>query len=256
VALRARTVAKTQTVDEKVRALKRTAARNKREFFTLLPQALDDRSPKVRGNAVLLIAKHGYEDAAQLVEPLLYDRSESVRYDAAGSIGVLQRGSKSSPPGLLNLLRDSSALLRVQALENLAVLEDQGALPNVVPLLNDRNPIVRSYAASAIGELGGFAYFGNLLNGLASEKHERARIGFYEALFLLGKRELLPEMLGLLKSPSYQVRCAVANTLESLPLNTPEVRLAISALVDANRQPLAIADKTSIRRVLKGLRDL
>lgn len=247
--------AKRQTVDGRIELLQRTAGRDKRKFFRLLTRAFSDRSPRVRDKAVLLVIEHKLKDAAQLVEPLLYDNNEDVRYDAAECIGILQRGRKSSPPGLRDLLWDTSAAVRAQALESLALLEDQGALPKVVRLLADEDPVVRSYAASTVGTLSGFSYLKNVRRGLIREKHELARVGFYEALFLLGKREVLPEMLMLLQSSDYHVRCSVANTLKVMPLRAPEVELAIAALAAANRKPRAVADETTTR-VLKALRNV
>jgi len=246
--------AKTKTVSDRIELLQKTARRDKKKFFKLLTGAFSDRSPAVRDTAVLLVTKHRLNDAAQLVEPLLYDTNKDVRYDAAECIGILQRGRKSSPPGLRDLLRDHSAVVRAQALETLALLEDKGTLPKIVRLLSDGNPFVRSYAASAVGVLDGIAYLKNLSRGLSAEKYDLARVGFYEALFLLGKREIFPEMLALLESPDYHARCAVANTLEVMPLAGQEIKLATAALAAANRKPIAVADETTTRRVLKALR--
>ncbi len=254
MAQRIRRTARRQTVNGQVELLQQIAGRDKGEFLKLLPNALSNRSARVRDAAVRLVTEYRLTEAARLVERLLRDKNEDVRYDAAECVGFLQEGRKSSPSGLRDLLRDKSWLLRAQALENLALLEDNGALPDVVRLLSDEVPIVRSYAAGTVGMLGGLAYLKNLRRGLIREKHESARVGFYEALFLLGRREVLPEMLMLLQSSDYHVRCAVANALEAMPLRAPEAKLAIAALATANREPCAVADETTIRRVLKALR--
>jgi HEAT repeat protein len=244
---------KRRTVEERIKLLENTARHGKSEFFKLLSLALSDRSPSVRDEAVLLVTEHRLKRAAPLVEPLLYDDSEDVRYDAAECIGILQKGRNSSPPGLKDLLRDRSAVVRAQAVESLALLEDRSALPNVVLLLSDENPVVRSYAASMVGMLGGRAYLKIISRSLSRENHDLARIGLYEALFLLGKRKVLPAMLMLLESSDYRVRCSVANTLEVMPLRDAEVKVAIRALVAANRKPRAVADETTTRRVLQAL---
>jgi HEAT repeat protein len=112
------------------------------------------------------------KEAAPLVEPLLYGNNQNVRYYSAECIGILQRGRKSSPPGLRGLLRDTSALVRVQAVETLGLLEDQGALPGIARLLSDKDHLVRLYATSAVGTLGGFVYLKNIRRGLIREKDE------------------------------------------------------------------------------------
>ena len=63
----------------------------------------------------MLVTEHRLGEAVQLVEPLLKDINEDVRYDAAECIGILQMGSKSSHQGLRDLLRDPSALVRAEA---------------------------------------------------------------------------------------------------------------------------------------------
>jgi HEAT repeat protein len=245
---------KRQTVAQEVEALKRAAKRDKRKLLKLMPGALRHRSPKVRDCAVLLATKLHLKEAVHLVEPLLRDNNEGVRYDSAECVGILERGRKSSPAGLLNLLQDSSALVRAQALESLALLEDRKALPKIVQLLSDREPVVRSYAATTIGELNGTAFLRNIQSGLATERIELARVGFYEALFSLGYRKTLPDMLMLLQSSNYHVRCAAANALESMPLDAGEVELASGALRAASLKPLFRADETTTSRVLKTLK--
>ena len=254
MAQRTNGAAKRQTVNGQIELLRQTADSDRKEFFKLLPKALTDRSPTVRNTAVLLVTEHRLREAAPLVELLLYDNDQDVRYYAVECIGILQTGRKSSPPGLRRLLRDASSLVRVQAVETLGLLEDQRALPNIVRLLSDKDRIVRSYAASVVGTLGGFAYLKNIRRGLIRQKDELARVGLFEASFLLGEPKVVPEMLMLLQSSDYHVRCAVANTLEVMPLRTPEVQLAIAALASANRKPCGVADKTTIIRVLKALR--
>src|SRR3981081_1933220 len=114
-----------QTVGAQVELLRRTAERDTKEFLKLLPKALSHRSPTVRETAILLITEYRLAEAASLVEPLLCDKSKDVRYDAAESIGILQTGRKSSPHSLRDLLRDTSALVRAQAVESIALLEDK-----------------------------------------------------------------------------------------------------------------------------------
>jgi HEAT repeat protein len=246
---------KVQTVAGRVELLRKAAGHDQEEFLTILSKAFNDRSPTVRDTAVLVVIEHKLKDAAELVESLLRDNNENVRYDAAQCVGILQRGRKSSPPGLYRLLRDKRAIVRAQAVESIGLLEDQRALPKIVPLLSDKDPVVRSYAASTVGTLGGFVYLKNIRRGLVREKHELARVGFYEALFLLGERDVLPEMLKLLQSSDYHVRCSVANTLEVMPLATSDVELATTALLAASRKPCAVADQTTTSRVLKALRN-
>jgi HEAT repeat protein len=189
-----------------------------------------------------------------LVERLLTDESEEVRHDAAECVGFLSKGGKQPHKRLRALLRDKSALVRAQAAESLALIGDRGALLGIALLLADSDPMVRSYAAGTIADLGGSAYLKKIHSALTREKNDLARAGMLEALVLLGERFFLRDLLGLLKSSDYHVRCSVANALEFLPLSPSDRTLAIAALKRASREPLAIADGSTLKRVLRTLR--
>ena len=135
----------------------------------------------------------------------------------------------------------------------LALIGDRGALRRIARLLSDRDPIVRSYAAGAIADLQGSAYTKRIEGALAKEKHELARVGLLEAAFRFGKRGALGELLGLLTSRDYHVRCSVANVVEFLRLTPSERALAIDALKRAARKPLVFADASTVKRVLEAL---
>lgn len=241
------------TVDEKIEILRKVASADKKEFLKLLPKVLVDRSPTLREVAVLLVLEHRLKRAISTITPLLKDENENVRYSTAQCVGILLSTRQAPPPELTNLLADESALVRAQALESLTLLKEQAALPRIARLLSDEDPIVRSYAATAVGVLNGVEYVEKLRHCLLVEKHDLARVGFYESLFLLGERKLLPELLRMLRSRDYHVRCSVANTVEALPLRKPEVKMAISALTEASRNPIARADGDSVRRALESL---
>ncbi len=244
-----------RTVGDRIDFLERMAISGMPDLLKVLPGAFEDRSPTVRDKAVLLVTEHGLTEALPLVELLLRDNSEDVRYDAAECVGMLGKRGKSSHPGLRALLSDKSALVRAQAAESLALMGDQGALPKVARLLGDRAPFVRSYAAAAIGDMGGFKYLQRIRRVLRNEQSERARVGLLEALFRLGERGVLREFLGLLESPDYHIRCAVANALKLMPLEPSETQLALSALKKASGKPLAVADASTAKRVFRTLRD-
>lgn len=93
------------------------------------------------------------------------------------------------------------------------------------------------------GDLGGLKYLKKFRRGLESENSEGARAGFLDALFRLGDRDVLSEMLGLLESSDYQARCVVSVSLERTTMDDVKTRLAIAALTKANRNPIAVAEQ-------------
>lgn len=149
---------------------------------------------------------------------------------------------------------DKSFLVRIEAMESLAYLGDESALPAIANLLSYKNPLVRAYAARSIAALrGGRAYAQRLKNMLSLEKQESARAGLLEALFLLGEHETFTSLLGLLSSTDYRVRCAIANTLAEIPLDKNQRKAATLALMQAEQHAIAVADKTTVASTLKDL---
>ena len=244
------------TVERKIKSLRESAAKDRNAFLDSAPAALSARSPLVRETAILLIMEHEAKGVAELVEPLLYDHNDDVRYSAAMCIGLLNEGSGTNFPGLRHLLRDPVAVIRSQAVESVALLGDRSALPAVARLLSDKDPIVRSYAASTVGALRGSSYLKKLRHALTTEKQELARVGLFEALFQLGKRDVLPDMLELLSSSDYHVRCSVANSLEVMSLSPSDIHSVLKALTIAVQKPIAVADKTTTKRVRQRLKAL
>jgi HEAT repeat protein len=244
-----------ETVKNRLAILKRAASsRTNPISIDVLASAIRDPSPRVRSEAIQIISERKIEVALPIVDKLLSDKSESVRIDAIACLGLFQQRSKDSGKKIQRLLRDRSFLVRIEALESLAILRYQGALPLIVTLLNDKNPLVRAYAARAIAALGGVSYVERLQDILRLEKHESARAGFLEAMLLLGKKEVFGSFLELLHSRDYRVRCAVANALEEIPLDRAQTEFAVRALSEARQHALVLADKSSVSRVLRLLR--
>ena len=120
-----------------------------------------------------------------------------MRLEAAEAVGRLGSGNSRPHEGLRLLLRDQSPLVRIQALESLGLLQDLEVIPQIVERLSDDDPLVRAYAARAVADLGGASYASAIEDALRTETNEHARAGLTEALFLLGKSELLVELLAL-----------------------------------------------------------
>jgi HEAT repeat protein len=245
-----------QTVETRVASLERAVSSGKMPVSVdLLAKAMRDPSPSVRSKAVQIVAEHEVEAAVPIVKELLYDQSEQVRIEVVKCLGSFREISTQPREKIRSLLRDKSFLVRIQTLESLSLLRDQGALPSIAQLLADENPLVRAYSARSIAALGAVSYVQAIQDALRAEKQDPARVGFLEALFLLGKKEIFDTFLQLLLSPDYRVRCTVANALEEMPLDQFQIESAIAALTQAAPYALGVADKSSIARVLVKLRE-
>jgi len=84
---------------------------------------------------------------------------------------------------VLPSLRDRFNVARVSALECVACWGTAYHHKFVRPLQADSSPLVRAYAAWAIGELGGDSLASVLKGRLARERHQLAQAGLHEVLF-------------------------------------------------------------------------
>lgn len=245
---------KMKTVDERIAILERAASnRRPAELAPLLTVWMRDPSSSVRSKALQLAAEKKVKAAVYAVEKLLNDKSEKVRLTALECLGWLGKGNRRS---IRLLLRDSSFLVRIEALETLSVLRDHAALPGIAKLLRDKNGLVRAYAARSIAALHGSAHVKAIENGVQQEKQESARVGFLEALIILGRKNRFDEFLHLLSSKDYRVRCSVANALMDMRLDRSRMKLAIEALSRSKRHALGVADRSCAVLALGNLRKI
>lgn len=243
-----------RTVDERAAVLDSIHSTEGAAEVRLLEKAVCDRSPWVRLKAIDVISKLTASSALPLVESLLKDRSERVRYQAAKCLGHLLEDRGVSHQGLRLLLDDKSPLVRIEAIESLVLLNDRTSLALLSSKLADSDPLVRAYAARALGEMEGDSYVHAVEMALLSEADDSARAGMMEALLLLGRREIYPAFLELLNSSDYRVCCAVANGLDGLPLDRAQLKRGIAALSTAYQTGIGVADRATVGRVLNRLR--
>ena len=176
-----------------------------------------------------------------------------VRYTAAECLGDFHEEEGISAFWLYPLLEDSNELVRIETLESLGRIGDKKALPLILKSLDDSSPLVRSYAARFIAELGGKGYLQVLANRNLAEQDEVAKVGLAYALFLLGDSAQLAVLLDLLSSDNYRVRCASANSLSALDFTPAQLQTVLRALSYAGRNALEVADRSTMSRVRKEL---
>jgi len=89
---------------------------------------------------------------------------------------------------------------------------------------------------------------------LARERGDTARLGYYEALFLLGRREYLWDLLELLASERYRIRCAVANIVAGFRLTKAETETVLRAFKAALALETAAGPISSFRGAIRDIR--
>lgn len=216
---------------------------------------LADRSPRVRSAALDVIRDESLRDLDPQVKRALTDTSSSVRYSAVECLGSLHEEEAIAASWLYPLLDDPSFLVRVATLESLDQIGDEAALPMIAAKLHDENALVRAYAAGAIAQLDGKKYVLEIQRALEAEADDNARVGFADALFLMGDQKQFSELLRLLSSSDYRVRSASANALSAAELTPAQVRSALEAVSHAGQNSLFRADRSTMERVEQELRE-
>jgi HEAT repeat protein len=220
-------------------------------FFSKLLRA-EDPNERVQGLKQVVDSSLG--DLAQPVVELLADHHSDVRYEATQALGRLLAGSGRAPAALRRCLEDRDELVRIAAIEAAGDIGDKRIASLLRRRTNDSSPVVRSYAASALGSLGVQGARGALITASRRERSARARVGVYEGLFRLGEQWALDRLLALLRSKQYRVRCAVGNTVAELPLEPEsrgEVRRALKTALAAEH---TVAATSSLRFALRRVR--
>jgi len=142
--------------EQKRTALMQIRGLRSEEASRIAVAALKDDAPIVRATATASVTFLPKTEASAALVPLLRDKDEFVRGEAAYALGVV--GDPSSAPQLLNSFsRDKSLEVRAAAAVALGKVGNPAAIPILVDLLK-RNPtedteLLRRAAARSIGQI-------------------------------------------------------------------------------------------------------
>jgi HEAT repeat protein len=201
------------TVSDHAVAIQSLHVEDRPQLMRDLSRYLADRSPSVRSTALDKVRDEKLRELENQVYLLLSDKNHMVRCSAADCVGFLHANEGVKATWLYPLLEDAHALVRIETLESLPQIGDRAALPLIAKCLQDEDPVVRAYAATAIEYLDGEEYVAAIEEALKEEKEDRAKVGFAGALFYFGDADQLSILLEFLSSSVYTTRCAAANTI-------------------------------------------
>jgi len=238
-----------KTVAERVKKLEALKESKPFELRRDLDKALKDKSPTVRGLAVEIIGERKIDEMLANVLLMLKDSDSEVRTLAVESIGKLANANFPVDT-LANYLNDKSELVRVSVAEILGEIGNVSVLDDLKTALNDKSPLVRRYVAEAIGSIGQQKSAEILQKYLSNEDDESAKVGFYVGLYKLNKKDFLENLINLLESEDYRLRCASANSLSILNLSSSEISQVVSALNQALSKEKTVAARSSIESTL------
>ncbi|GBL13446.1 phycocyanobilin lyase subunit alpha [Microcystis aeruginosa NIES-1211] len=204
----------------------------------------------------------GLTKSNQVVNQLsqaLEDSDEDVRGNAVEALANI--GSETAIPGLLKALEDSHEYVRRKAAEVLAEIGSETAIPGLLKALEDSDWNVRWNAAFALGNIGSETAIPGLLKALKDSDYDVSGSAA-EALGKIGTETTIPELLKALEDSDDDVRSKAAFALGNIGSETAIPGL-LKALEDSNddvRSNAAealgkIGSETAIGGLLKALEE-
>lgn len=206
------------------------------EVYAAAPKILrllNSSDELIRAHAAEALGYLGSEEV-ETVGPalmlLLKDPEKLVRSEAVEALGELGYLHAIAP--IEHILRnDPSALVRASAAEALGYLEDPEAIKNLeLSLLDvDEDRAVRGYAANSIGILGTSQLLPKLEKYLKLELPLSVKAELLGAMYWLGAKEYLKQLLSLLDNADEHLAIIVLNILTDLKEREPTPNLAKDA---------------------------
>ncbi|MEW5883979.1 MAG: MFS transporter [Armatimonadota bacterium] len=210
--------------------------------------------PRRREEALRELVRARMRFAERELISLLNDPSPSVRRLATQ--GLREVGGPSALDALLEFARSHPHLIEEEALEAIAAIGDERAVPTLSDLLLDEGFPLRSACARALGELRS-AQAVPALQLAAKDEDAELRYAALHALGEIGDRECAPIVLGALDDRSPSVRLAAAQACASLALSeaAPRLRVAVSEATDETLPEIAYAlavcgDRSDLEAIL------
>ena len=207
-----------------------------------LRAALADPSQTVRTQAAKTIGAlgAGAQSAAPDLLPLLQDEEECVRRQAAEALESIGAASAQTAEAMVPLLSDSSAAVRAAAASALGSFREEASIATtgLIELLNDRDETVRQKAAEALGKIGPLSAEAtkNLEEGLASDD-ALIRAQTAEAIGEIGPaaKAVAPALAKILKDTNDRVRGKAVEALGKI--GEEAAAYALPQLVRAMHDP-------------------
>jgi HEAT repeat protein len=153
-------------------------AKNPRAIQPLIT-ALADFDKSVREQATFALSAIGKAAIQPLAEAMKEPQWE-VRYRAAEALGQIADEKVVKP--LIKGLSDNKDHVRYMAVKGLREIGDSDAVEPMIILLKDDNKYVRMMAVRALGMIGGEKVKKTLKTAFESEKDEKVREAFHDAM--------------------------------------------------------------------------
>ncbi len=237
--------------EQKKNMIKQALTQEVSEAITNIVPFLEDKDQEVVLSAIDALGElPPNERIERILITLTSNQSELIRYSALEALWGYN--GEDVFQAFVDRLKDSNEIVRISAVEALSNLRDIEAGKFLLEALLDEEEIVRREAAIGLGKLEDSSLAPLLQEYLQQEKSNTARVGFYIGLYLLGSKLHLNPLLNLLKDSSYQVRCAVANSVLDL-VDQENRRVIEKYLIEALKKEQTFAARSTLQNVLDEL---
>lgn len=157
---------------------------------------------------------------------------------------------------LLRLVQDQDSLVRAEACDSLCISKSVSTYEMLKHIAEkDRIGMVRGYAILSLGHIAVRLNKQNdltkfLKNRLENDKVKFAQINIYAALYSLGNREYLTNLLATINSKGYRNRCEAVNNLSEV-INVDNKEVILTALLERKKVETSGAVIFRINEVIK-----
>ncbi|MCI4626363.1 MAG: HEAT repeat domain-containing protein [Candidatus Magnetoovum sp. WYHC-5] len=215
---------------------------DERAIYPLI-KALFDKSPAVQDAALHSLIKIGGEVVAYMCLPLL--RKGVAQRNAA--LLILRELGSVSVQFLYDLLTDCDNAIKLCALDLLIEIRKGVDIQRIFPLLEDRNPNIRTSAVKAMGVLHteGSSVAGYLEKAL-EDNEEWVVFAALEAISRTGSEQVVPSVSKIAKGGSLVLRYQAIETLGSIHCAQSKEAL-ISCIKDGDTFTRAVAVRGLIK---------
>ena len=163
------------------------------------------------------------------VQPYLLNTNKKVRNEALLTLGLFK--SVEALPQIQTLYDQNPGRdVRLNCLEAMALIGDPGSLPVFRRHLSDGGPKYRQFAAEGIGRAGDDSVAASVSRAYLAEKKPAPRLAMSFALYSLGRKEHLDQMVAALKERMHHQQ-AQAYLLELKARVSPDL---VTYLNDSN----------------------
>jgi HEAT repeat protein len=191
----------------------KSARQHEKKVFSLLVDKLSDRDSGVRSEAANSLGEIGRPDSISPLLDTFQNGDVQLKHSSLQALGKIE--SEESLPLLVRTLKDKEDVLKVASSKSLRLLSTSPQIgksipiPELFPLMKDKNPILKRSIALILGNVGDSSCIPCLLESL-NDGSVQVRLAVISALGSLGDWRGVSPLIRLLKDPKEGIRLGAA----------------------------------------------